>query len=187
MTSKLRELRVTILCEDIAHHRFIREYLICQGIDKRNILDFGNVKSRNNGSVLRHYPDMVREYRRKKNHQNIALIVMLDADGESPEYRLRAFDIKLDPGKTRLNQKTREDSERTAIFIPARNIETWIHYSLGGADCNEDDDYKKYYIADDAGKAAKIFAKKICTDKLPQNALSSLHHACAELERLKKM
>ncbi|MDM8550014.1 hypothetical protein QUF72_08060 [Desulfobacterales bacterium HSG2] len=187
MTSKLRKFRVTILCEDIAHHRFIREYLICQGLNKRDILDFGNVKSRNNGSVIRHYPDLVREYRKKKNYQNIALVVMLDADGESAEYRLRAFGMKLDRGKTRLNQKTRWDNERIAIFIPARNIETWIHYSLGDMDCNEDDDYKKYYTADDAGKAAKIFANKICVDGLPQNALSSLHHACAELERLKKI
>ncbi len=187
MTSKLRGLRITILCEDIAHHRFIREYLICQGVDKRDILDFGNVKSRNNASVLRHYPDLVRECRKKKNYQNIALVVMLDADGKSVEYRLRAFDMKLDPEKARVNQKTRGDNERIAIFIPARNIETWIHYSLGDMDCNENDDYKKHYTADDARKVAKIFANKICVDRLPQNALFSLHHASAELERLKKI
>ncbi len=176
---------MTILCEDIAHHRFIREYLICQGVDKRDILDFGNVKSRNNGSVFRHYPELVREYRKKRNYQNIALVVMLDADGESVEYRMKAFEMKLDPEKSRLNQKTREDNERVAIFIPARNIETWMHYALADMDCNEDEDYKKYRTADDAGKAAKMFAKEICVDRLPQNALYSLHHACGELERLK--
>lgn len=44
MTNEFKKIRFTILCEDIVHHRFIREYLIRQGAEERKIMDFGNVK-----------------------------------------------------------------------------------------------------------------------------------------------
>ncbi|OQX27372.1 MAG: hypothetical protein BWK80_05680 [Desulfobacteraceae bacterium IS3] len=183
--SKYNDLRIDILCEDIAHHRFIRKYLEYKGVGKRNIKDFGNLKSHNNGTVLKHYPECVKTYRSKANHQkNITLVVMIDADDKKLEERLRDFDKKLDAKKAELNQKTRDDDEKIAIFVPARNIETWFHYIFGYTDCNEQDDYKKYYTNDDAHKAAEILAKDICPDDLPENALPSLQHACNELKRL---
>jgi len=184
MTSKSKQFRVTVLCEDIAHHRFIRKYLECKGVDKRNITPFRNVMSRNNADVLKHYSELVQLYRSKANHLNIALVVMIDADEKTVDERLRAFDEKLDAKKAELNQKTRGDDEKIAIFVPARNIETWFHYIFGYTDCNEQDDYKKYYTNDDAHKAAEKLAKDICPDDLPENALPSLHHACNELKRL---
>lgn len=185
-SSKLKGLRVIVLCEDIVHHRFIRNYLICQGISKRNIQDFGTVKSRNNASVFQHYPDLVKVYRARKNYQDIALVVMLDADERNIKDHLKEFDKRLDPEKARLNQKAREDDEKIAIFIPARNIETWIHYIFGHTDCNEHDDYKRLYSPEDAKKAARKLAEEICPEGLPEDALPSLHHACRELERLQK-
>jgi len=140
--------------------------------------------SRNNAAVLKHYSESVQLYRSKANHLNIALVVMIDADNKTVEERLREFDAKLDAKKADLNQKTRDDDEKIAIFVPARNIETWFHYIFGYTDCNEQDDYKKYYTNDDAHKAAEILAKDICPDDLPENALPSLQHACNELKRL---
>ncbi|NEQ67885.1 MAG: hypothetical protein F6K21_20750 [Symploca sp. SIO2D2] len=42
MTNKNKEIEVTILCEDIAHERFIRQYLLCCGFENRKIKYFGN-------------------------------------------------------------------------------------------------------------------------------------------------
>lgn len=185
MMSKSKQFRVTVLCEDIAHHRFIRKYLECKGVDKRNITSFSKVMSRNNATVLENYPSLVNAHRSKANHQkNIALVVMIDADNKTVEERLREFDKKLEPKKAELNQETRETHEKIAIFVPNRNIETWLHYSFGNKDCNEQDDYKKLYTNNDVHKAAEVFAKNICPDDLPENALPSLHHACNELKRL---
>jgi hypothetical protein len=39
-----------------------------------------------------------------------------------------------------LAQAPRLETEKIAIFVPARNIETWIHY-LNGNDCNEKESY----------------------------------------------
>ncbi len=83
-----------------------------------------------------------------------------------------------------LNQETREEYERIAIFVPARNIETWFHYSFGHKDCDENSDYKHAYSNDDAGKAAEILANDICPSGLPDDAPNSLHKACEELKRL---
>jgi hypothetical protein len=140
--------------------------------------------SRNNANVLKHYSELVQLYRSKANHLNIALVVMIDADNKTVDERLREFDKMLDEEKAELNQKTREDYEKIAIFVPSRNIETWFHYSFGHNDCNEDDDYKSYYSNAYAHKAAEIFEKDICSKGLPENALPSLHHACNELKRL---
>lgn len=46
MTSKDHKPEVVILCEDIAHERFIRQYLICCGFEDRKIKNFPNLKGR---------------------------------------------------------------------------------------------------------------------------------------------
>lgn len=67
MTSRDDLPEVTILCEDIDQERFIREYLICRGWDKRKIKDFGNPKGRiiknNNALIVNYYPKLIRSYR----------------------------------------------------------------------------------------------------------------------------
>jgi len=193
MTNKDQKPEVVILCEDIAHERFIRQYLICCGFDGRRIKDFGNPKGRkinnNNDFVLKHYASLVKSYRRK-NFQNLAVVVMVDADESSIYDRIRALNVALNEEEGKLNKDLRFPEEKIAIFVPARNIETWFYYINYDKNCNENTDYKNYpeirttNIIELAQSSAKKLSREICTQGLDNTALSSLNHACSELRRI---
>jgi len=101
MTSKDHKPEVVILCEDIAHERFIRQYLICCGFEDRKIRNFPNLKGRkvknNNDFVIKHYAPLVKSYRRK-NFQNRAIV-------DSPE--IRKWD-SIDLAKSSATKLSRE-------------------------------------------------------------------------------
>ncbi|GAB4303276.1 MAG: hypothetical protein Fur0025_44500 [Oscillatoriaceae cyanobacterium] len=150
MTRRDNLPEVTILCEDIDQERFIREYLICRGWDDRQIKDFGNPKGRNiknnNALIVKYYPELIKSYRRR-SYRNLAVVVMIDADEESLHERMRSFHIALDETAGNLNQDARMPHEKVAIFVPARNIETWFYYINSIANnsaqtCDEQTDYK---------------------------------------------
>jgi len=196
MTSRDDLPEVTILCEDIDQERFIREYLICRGLDDRRIKDFGNPKGKtiknNNALILKHYPELIKSYRSRRNYRNIAVVVMIDADEDSLDDRMRSLNIALDETAGNLNKDPRLPNEKVAIFVPARNIETWFYYinnNMEGQECNENTDYKdKKMSAEERIKLAKISAKKLAREICPQGAdritLPSLRYACTELQRL---
>lgn len=195
MTSKDDLPEVTILCEDIDQERFIREYLICRGWSDRKIKNFGNVKGRiqnNNASVLKHYPKLVNSYRRRK-YRNIAIVVMIDDDTETLHKRMRSLHTSLDETAGNLNQDPRLEGEKIAIFVPARNINTWFYYiNHLGQDCDEicdeiTDRKKSMSIKeriDLAKSSAKILAEEICPHGVDRIGLPSLRYACTELQRL---
>lgn len=195
MTSRDDLPEVTILCEDIDQERFIRQYLICRGLDDRKIKDFGNPKGRvienNNALIVKHYPDIIKSYRKRK-YRNIAVVVMIDADEDSLDDRMRSLNIALDEAAGNLNKDTRLPNEKVAIFVPARNIETWFYYinnNMEGQECNENTDYKdKKMSAEERIELAKRSAKKLATEICPQGVdritLPSLRYACTELQRL---
>lgn len=183
---------VTILCEDIDQERFIREYLICRGLDDRKIKDFGNPKGReiknNNASIVKHYPDIIKSYRKRK-YRNIAVVVMIDADEDSLDDRMRSLNIALDETAGNLNKDTRLPNEKIAIFVPARNIETWFYYIMEGQECNEITKYKDDNMSAEkrielAKRAAQKLATEICPQGVDRIALPSLRYACTELQRL---
>jgi len=196
MTSRDNLPEVTILCEDLAQERFIREYLKCRGWDDRKIKDFGNPKGRiiqnNNAWVVKNYPDIVRSYRRSCNSRNIAVVVMIDADERSDHHILRSLHTAFDETVGNLNRDSRSPTERVAIFVPARNIETWffyINHYQSEPNCDEMTDYKNSTLKPAeqiklAQSSARILAKEICPRGIDRIALPSLCHACRELERL---
>jgi len=192
MTSREDLPEVTILCEDIDQERFIREYLICRGLDDRKIKDFGNPKGKtiknNNALILKHYPDIIKSHRRRK-YRNIAVVVMIDADEDSVSDKMRSLHKKIDEAAGNLNKDTRLPNEKVAIFVPARNIETWFYYIMEGQECNEITDYKdKKMSAEErielAKRAAQKLAREICPQGVDCIALPSLRYACTELQRL---
>lgn len=196
MTSRDDLPEVTILCEDIDQERFIREYLICCGLDDRKIKDFGNPKGKtiknNNALIVKHYPELIKSYRSRK-YRNIAVVVMIDADEDSLEERMRCLNIALDETAGNLNKDPRLPNEKVAIFVPARNIETWFYYinsHMSGQECNELTDYKDKKMTvkeriELAKKSARILALEICPQGVDRIALPSLRYACSELQRLK--
>ncbi len=194
MTSRDHLPEVTILCEDIDQERFIREYLICRGLEDHKIKDFGNPKGieikNNNASIVKYYPALIKSYRRRK-YRNIALVVMIDADEDSVSDKMRSLHKKLDEAAGNLNKDTRLRDEKVAIFVPARNIETWFYYinnNIEGQECNEITDYKdKKMSAEERIQLAKSAAQKlakICPHGVDRIALPSLRYACRELQRL---
>jgi hypothetical protein len=195
MTSRDDLPEVTILCEDIDQERFIREYLICRGLEEHKIKDFGNPKGRkinnNNASIVEHYPALIKSYRRRK-YRNIAVVVMIDADEDSLSDKMRSLHRQLDEAAGNLNNDTRLRDEKVAIFVPARNIETWFYYinnNMEGQECKEITDYKdKKMSAEErielAKSAAQKLAKEICPHGADRIALPSLRYACTELQRL---
>lgn len=188
MAIDLNKYRITIVCEDIAQFDFIKAYAQLLGANKRKILRL--TEANNNATVLGHYPKAVHSYR-KVASENVILVVMIDADNKTVQERLREFDQKLDVEKYQLNQGTRSNTEKILIFIPIRNIESWFHYINGGSDVENKKDqngkivsYKDTYQDADISQLAKKLKAEICVRGLPENAPSSLHHACRELARL---
>ena len=142
----LKMTKVTILCEDLDQERFIRKYLICRGLSSRDITCFpkttGMKVENNNALILKYYPQILKSYRSRKNSQDIAVIVMIDADDKTIDERIRSLNIAVNKEEGERNKDMRLPNEKIAIFVPARNIETWFSYINGNQDCNEQDDYK---------------------------------------------
>jgi hypothetical protein len=105
---------------------------------------------------------------------------------------MRSLHIALDETTGNLNQDPRLPDEKIAIFVPARNIETWFHYinsDREGQECNEITDYKDKTMSakeriELAKKSARILALEICPCGVDRIALPSLQYACRELQRL---
>ena len=196
MTSRDDLPEVTILCEDIDQERFIRQYLICRGLDDRKIKDFNNPKGRvienNNASIVKYYPALMKSYRRTRKYRNIAVVVMIDADEDSLDDRMRSLNIALDETAGNLNRDPRLRDEKVAIFVPARNIETWFYYinnNMEGQECNEITKYKDDNMSAEeriklAKSAANKLAREICPQGVERITLPSLRYACRELQRL---
>ena len=190
MAINLKGYRITVLCEDIAQYDFICAYAKLLGSDNRKITKLS--AANNNATVLKHYPNAVKSYR-KYAQQNIVLAVMIDADEKTIQQRQREFDEKLDIAKYQLNQDTRSDNEKILLFVPIRNIESWFYYidtkNIDGETLKDNDgkviSYRNQYSNKDASVFAEKLKNEICLNGLPQNAPSSLHHACNELNRLK--
>lgn len=188
MAINLKGYRITVLCEDIAQYDFICAYAKLLGADNRKI---AKLPAHNNTTVLKHYPNAVKSYRRYAT-QNIILVVMIDADEKTIQERLREFDEKLDSEKYKLNQSTRFNNEKILLFVPIRNIESWFHYiatNIIDVETIKDNNekiisYKNQYVNKDLSIFAKKLKEEVCANGLPQNAPSSLHHACNELKRL---
>ena len=190
MAIDLNGYRITVLCEDKNQYDFICAYAKLLGVDNRKIT---KLPAYNNATVLKHYPNAVKSYR-KYAAQNIILVIMIDADKKTIQERFREFDEKLDIEKFKLNQDTRYDNEKILIFIPIRNIESWFYYidtkNIDGEIQRDGDgnliSYKNKYQNKEinVNLLAKKLKEEICPNGLPQNAPSSLHHACNELNRL---
>lgn len=183
MTTKNKKPQVVILCEDLMHYHFARKYL--QNIGFNRIIPNICPKGRCSGEqyVREHYAKEIKAYRSKVKYLNIALVVVIDADLKSIDQRIDS--LNESEFMMKLKQNARLEKEKIAIFVPKRNIETWIHY-LNDCEYNEEETYKGLYQRDCSPSLfAEKLVKKICPKGLSKNAPSSLHHACKELKSLK--
>jgi len=134
------EYKYVILCEDRQMECFIRYFLEEQGIEKRKIsnVDFPG-KGCGEQYVREHFPVELKNLR-TRNYNLTALFVCIDCDKHDVEDIYKELDeyckeVKI-PGRNR--------KEPAVIFIPKRNIETWIKYYSGELDIDEIRDYAHF-------------------------------------------
>jgi hypothetical protein len=175
---------ILILCEDrqqeVAVRHFLKQYY---GLDEHAF----QVKFAASGSgkqfVQLNYANWVKLYRQKANHLNIALVVVLDAD----ENTLLECQQVLDEQLETHNLTPRADQERIVLFIPKRNIETWLHFLNGNA-VDDATDYSRQIKRKNPSECKPAIEKLAgeCKKGIPLDptAPPSLSVACTELQRL---
>jgi hypothetical protein len=176
-----RRVQIVILCEDRQQEVFARSFLKKRGFTgrfKANICPAGSQSGEQ--YVRTHYPEEVKAYRQNRNRVSIGLVVLIDADTGTLEARLNELASVLDEDA----QEKRQSNEAIAIFVPKRNIETWIHY-LQGETVNEEDAYAKFENNEAVcKKPVEDLADRCYSQSLPEDAPRSLQAACGELQRL---
>jgi hypothetical protein len=104
---------------------------------------------------------------------------VIDADTYSVEERINQFDEALENA----SQPERQPTDKIAIFVPKRNIETWIYFLRDEA-VDEQTAYPKLSRESDCKPDVRKLVSQICPTSVPEDAPPSLHSACAELERI---
>jgi len=173
-----RRVQIVILCEDKQQEVFARHFLKKRGFMlDRNLRIEICPKGAGEQFVRNRYPAEVKAYR-SKNYLSGMLVVFIDADKKTVEERLR----QLDEALIEDSQQIRQPQEAIAIFIPKRNIETWIHY-LQGETVDEETEYSKF----NNESVCKPYVENLvnqCYQGLDENAPPSLQAACGELQRI---
>jgi hypothetical protein len=109
---------------------------------------------------------------RKARSQEVALVVMTDADSKSVEERIA----------TLLPQP--KDSDPVLMIVPKRNIETWLVY-LSGSNVDESQNYKHNESAREVTEHHVNALDRMCRSApLREPAPPSLVRACSEMKKL---
>lgn len=175
-----RRVHIVILCEDKQQEVFAIHFLQKRGFTlDRNFRTEICPKGAGEQFVREKYAKEVVEYRRQKNKRSGMLIVLIDADKKTVEERLK----QLDDALIENSQQLRQPSEAIAIFVPKRNIETWIHY-LQGTNVDEETEYTKFKKQSDCKQYLDQLVNQCYQGNLEENAPPSLKAACGELQRI---
>ncbi|MBD1932052.1 MULTISPECIES: hypothetical protein [Cyanophyceae] len=174
-------VQIVILCEDRQQEVFARYFLKKRGFAGRFRAEICPPGSQSGEQYVRtQYPAEVKAYRQNKNRVSIGLVVLIDADTDTSQERLNQLAHALSED----SQENRQPDEAIAVFVPKRNIETWIHY-LQEEPVNEEDTYSKF-LKNEA--SCKPYVEKLAdqcrSQNLPEDAPESLQAACGELQRL---
>lgn len=179
-----RRVQIVILCEDLQQFVFAHLFLKKRGFTGRfraNICPPGSQAGEQ--YVRTQYPVEVKAYRANKDRVWIGLVVLIDADTGTLAARLNQLASALEEDEQK-KPENRKPNEAIAIFVPKRNIETWIQY-LQGKTVNEEDAYARFKNNEALCKTAvEDLADRCYSQSLPENAPPSLQAACGELQRL---
>ena len=133
-----KDYRYTVLCEDAQTKSFIVEILKAHGIITRRIkvINYPCGKGCGSAFVNREYPREV-HLLHELNFQKLVLVVCTDADNFSVDTRKKMLDDSVSKNLSKWNRENRF----IILFIPKREIETWIHF-LRGEDVDEKMEFK---------------------------------------------
>ena len=176
-----RRVQIVILCEDRQQEVFARHFLKKRGFAGQFRPKICPPGSQSGEQYVRtQYPVEVKAYRQNRNRVSIGLVVLIDADRGTLQEHLDQLAQALSED----TQQNRQPDEAIAVFIPKRNIETWIHY-LQGETVDEETEYSKFEKNEAACKPdVENLAEQCRSQNLPENAPESLQVACGELQRL---
>lgn len=166
-----RSVQVVILCEDRQHEAFARRFLVRIGIGAR--LQRVERSPQGCGSaeqfVREQFAKELEYYRSRSHRVEQALVVIVDADRLNVAERISRVE----------RQSARRDGERVAMFVPARNIETWISY-LDGISVNESDNYPFLDRESECKRHVDRLVEMCEQGELRHPAPPSLEAACIE-------
>ena len=140
MTDRIAQ--VIVIAEDGRSAQFLRRY-VQRAVSYREIRVQIAPKGQQSAYdwVIAQYPKEVAEQRHRvspKSKNIAALAVHVDADTNEVEQRMRQLADALQAA----HGQSRQRSERIAIAIPKRNIETWLH-GLCDIEVDETYDFKR--------------------------------------------
>lgn len=161
--------KITVLCEDKQHESFIRRFLKKR---KRNVYAMSRARvGAGDQFVQDNYPAQLDAIRKRGG----VLVVMIDGDNYSIAQRLKQMDDAC-------NQRgivPRKPNDKVAVFVPMRNIETWLAY-LDGEDVNETDTYPRLERERECRRHVDELEQMCAEGKLRTPAPASLQAACHE-------
>jgi hypothetical protein len=172
-----RNVNIVILCEDRQHEAFARRFLAKTGKGLRVQRVEVSPKGRGSGEqfVRVRFAKELAYYRSRQHRVGQALLVMIDADGRSVAERVGQVEEAAAEG----GQERRRADERVAVFVPSRNIETWLAY-LDGQNVNEDDRYHRLERERDCQLHVERLYLMCQEGALREPAPPSLETACHE-------
>jgi hypothetical protein len=134
-----RRAQIVILCEGQQDATFVRRTLLNLGWDRRKIRERICPAGKQAGEqfVRTSYPAEVVALR-SKIYLDLGLIAMTDADTRAVAERLR----QLGEALVAAGLGPRQDDEPIALWVPRRNVETWIRF-LSGREVDETTAYPK--------------------------------------------
>jgi hypothetical protein len=170
-----RYTQVAVCCEDLQQRCFIHRYLTRKGLNARRIrflqCPAGDAKQ----FVRRNHVVEVRAMRARQ-HLRAGVISMLDADNVMVEDRKDELDRALQQA----GLEPRQGSERVAVLVPRRNIETWIHALLGET-VDETTTYPRFRGRESSCQEAVDRFVRRCPNDMGPGDLPSLLDGCREL------
>lgn len=170
-----RNVQVVVLCEDRQHAAFTQRFLARAGKNVRVQRIEISPKGRGSGErfVRERYAKELAYYRARKHRVEQALIVLLDADGKDVAARVEQVE------STCVVAERRQGDERVAIFVPARNIETWFAH-LEGQTVNQNDRYPRLKRERDCQRHVECLNGMCQQGVLRKPSPPSLEAACEE-------
>lgn len=174
--------RVIVLAEDRRHQNFALGVLKEAGYDSHDIYRCPLPAGRGAGEqyVREQLPAQVLAFRQRAARAATALVVLVDADVNSTrEIRRRLADA------LRARQMEPLDAtERAAVLVPRRNIETWV-VVLDGGMADETTDYRGQVNDRELQPAGKKFVSCLkAAPSSPLDWLPSMTESAAEVKRV---
>ena len=172
--------KYTVFCEDKLTHCFIRRFLLAQGISGRKIFPLPLPAAGCGEQYVREKLPKYLQVLRSKSYDSNVLVVAIDADKKTPLER-----------KSQLNEAcgaaqipVRTETDKMLVFVPKRNLETWVKY-FGGEVVDEEQDYAHFLNGheSDCYPAAKKMSEQFSNESFTTN-LAALQDAYGEYTRI---